>query len=57
MDILLQYLNIKKNKQEYIKVINLPCSLVCQALELKMADRAYQRCGKKSYPYHNLTAP
>ena len=40
MDILLQYLNIKKNKQEYIKVINLPCSLVCQALELKMADRA-----------------
>lgn len=40
MDILLQYLNIKKNKQEYIKVIDLPCNTVYQALELEMADRA-----------------
>lgn len=40
MDILLQYLNIKKNKQEYIKVIDLPCNTVYQALELEVADRA-----------------
>ena len=40
MDILLQYLNIKKNKQEYIKVVDLPCNTVYQALELDMADRA-----------------
>lgn len=40
MDILLQYLNIKKNKQEYIKVVDLPCNTVYQALELETADRA-----------------
>lgn len=41
MDILLQYLNIKKQRQEYIKVVNVPCNMTYQALEeLKMADRA-----------------
>lgn len=40
MDILLQYLNIKKNKQEYIKVVGLPCNTVYQALASEMADRA-----------------
>ena len=40
MDILLQYLNIRKHKQEYIKVLDLPCSTVYQALELEIADRA-----------------
>lgn len=40
MDILLQYLNIKKQKQEYIKVINVPCCTVYQALSSEMADRA-----------------
>ena len=40
MDILLQYLNIRKRKQEYVKVVDLPCSSVYQALELEMADRA-----------------
>ena len=40
MDILLQYLNIRKRKQEYIKVIGIPCSTVYQALGLEMADRA-----------------
>lgn len=40
MDILIQYLNIKKNKQEYVKVIGLPCNTTYQALELEMADRA-----------------
>lgn len=40
MDILLQYLNIKKRKQEYIKVVDVPCNTVYQALELTMADRA-----------------
>lgn len=40
MDILLQYLNIKKNKQEYVKILGLPCNTTYQALELEMADRA-----------------
>lgn len=40
MDILLQYLNIRKRKQEYIKVTGVPCSSVYQALGLEMADRA-----------------
>lgn len=40
MDILFQYLNIKKQKQEYIKVVDVPCNTTYQALDLKMADRA-----------------
>lgn len=40
MDILLQYLNIRKQKQEYIKVVDLPCNTTYQALDLEMADRA-----------------
>ena len=40
MDILFQYLNIRKHKQEYIKVVDAPCSTVYQALGLEMADRA-----------------
>ena len=43
MDILLQYLNIKKQKQEYIKVIDVPCNSiyqsVYQAFGINMADR------------------
>ena len=40
MDILLQYLNIRKQKQEYIKVIGLPCDTTFHALGLHLADRA-----------------
>ena len=40
MDVLLQYLNIRRQKQEYIKVIGIPCNTTFQALELDMADRA-----------------
>lgn len=44
MDILLQYLNIKKQKQEYIKIVNVPCNSiyqsVYQAFGINMADRA-----------------
>lgn len=40
MDILLQYLNIRKQKQEYIRVVDISCNTVYQALELDMADRA-----------------
>lgn len=40
MDILLQYLNIKKQKQEYIKVLDMPCILLRQAIESKIVDRA-----------------
>lgn len=40
MDILLQYLNIRKQKQEYMKITDIPCNTTYQALELAMADRA-----------------
>lgn len=40
MDILLQYLNIRKQKQEYIKVVDVPCNTIFHALGLEMADRA-----------------
>lgn len=40
MDIFLQYLNIRRQKQEYIKVVGIPCNTTYQALGLKMADRA-----------------
>lgn len=44
MDILLQYLNIGKQKQEYIKVKDVPCNsiyqAICPALGINMADRA-----------------
>lgn len=40
MDILLQYLNIKKQKQEYIKIVDIPCNTIYHALNLEMADRA-----------------
>lgn len=39
MDILFQYLNIRKHKQEFIKIIDVPCNTVYQALELDMASR------------------
>ena len=44
MDILLQYLNIRKQKQEFIKVTDLPCNSVYQSISqvfgINMADRA-----------------
>lgn len=40
MDILLQYLNIKKQKQEYIKVLDVPCIVLRRAIEIKVADKA-----------------
>lgn len=40
MDILLQYLNIKKQKQEYIKVLDVPCNALCYAIKLGLADGA-----------------
>ena len=44
MDILLQYLNIEKQRQEYIKVKDVPCNslyqVICPALRINMADRA-----------------
>lgn len=40
MDILLQYLNIRRQKQEYIKILDVPCNTTFQALVLGMADRA-----------------
>lgn len=44
MDILLQYLNIRKQKQEFIKITDVPCISVYQSLSysfaIYMADRA-----------------
>ena len=44
MDILLQYLNIERQRQEYIKVKDVPCNslyqVICPALRINMADRA-----------------
>lgn len=40
MDILIQYLNVRKQKQEFIKVVDVPCCIIYQALKLGMADRA-----------------
>lgn len=39
MDILFQYLNIRKHKQEYVKVVDVPCNTIYQALALNMATR------------------
>lgn len=40
MDILLQYLNIKKQKQEYIRVRDVPCVVLRKAIEAKIVDKA-----------------
>lgn len=41
MDILLQYLNISKQKQEFVKVTDVDCNTICQAINHKrMDDRA-----------------
>lgn len=44
MDILLQYLNFRKQKQEFIKVIDVPCNSVCQSIirvfNINMTDKA-----------------
>lgn len=40
MDILLQYLNIRKQKQEYIKIVDIPCNTIYHALRLEVADKA-----------------
>ena len=44
MDILLQYLNIRKRKQEYIKILDVPCNSLYQSISpsfgIRMADRA-----------------
>jgi hypothetical protein len=53
MDILLQYLNIKKQKQEYVKVLDLPCNTVYGALELGMADTAVSFVDYMQKTYHS----
>ena len=41
MDILLQYLNISKQKQEFVKVTDIDCNTIYQAINHKrMDDRA-----------------
>lgn len=38
MDILLQYLNIRKQKQAFVKVSDLDCNTTYQAINLKRMD-------------------
>lgn len=44
MDILLQYLNIEKQRQEYIKIKDIPCNtiyqVICMNPRVNIADRA-----------------
>lgn len=40
MDILFQYLNIRKQKQEFIKVLDVPSIVLCKAIEAKIVDKA-----------------
>ena len=53
MDILFQYLNIRKQKQEYIKVVDVPCNTTCQALDSGMADRAVSFVGYMQHTYQS----
>ena len=57
MDILLQYLNIRKQKQEFIKVLDVPCNSVYQsifqAFGLNMADRALTFIGYMEREYQS----
>lgn len=49
MDILLQYLNIRKQKQQFVKVIDVPCNSVYQSIHytfgINMDDRALDFIG------------
>lgn len=55
MDILLQYLNIRKQKQQFIKVEDVPCNSVYQAIHytfgINMDDRGLKfiDCLEKSF--------
>lgn len=40
MDVLLQYLNIRKQRQEYITVADVPCCTIDQAFDLGIVDDA-----------------
>ena len=44
MDILLQYLNIRRQIQEFVKITDVPCNSIYQSIsqsfEINMADRA-----------------
>lgn len=55
MDILLQYLNIEKQKQEYIKVLDVPCNStyqsICGAFGINMADKALSFTGYMEQAY------
>lgn len=55
MDILLQFLNMRKQKQQFIKITDVPCNSLYQsvyyAFEVNMADRAldFTDCLKRTY--------
>lgn len=55
MDILLQYLNIRKQKQEFVKIVDVPCNSIYRSFNINMADRAIsfidymEQCYKSNY--------
>lgn len=55
MDILLQYLNIRKQRQEFIKVIDVPCNSVYQSIAqsfgVNMTERALDFIGYMEQAY------
>lgn len=55
MDILLQYLNIRKQKQEFVKITGVPCNSICQSISqafgVSIADRALDFTGYMEQTY------
>ena len=55
MDILLQYLNIRKQKQEFVRIVDVPCNSIYRSFNIAMADRAIsfidymEQCYKSNY--------
>ena len=62
MDILLQYLNIRKQKQQFVKVTDVPCNSIFQSIyygfEVNMNDRAigFIDCLERTYRSNYMLA-
>lgn len=60
MDILLQYLNIRKQKQQFIKITDVPCNSLYQAIHytfgINMDDRGldFIGCLEKTYRFNYM---
>lgn len=55
MDILLQYLNIRRQRQEFIRIVEVPCNSIHRSFNLNMVDKAIsfidymEQCYKSNY--------